>query len=74
MQTRKAPDFWGLHKNKNCAFPLKITSFIKLTFSFNFTLNTKFQQHLNKKHLFYHACAYKITESNSFSLIVWLPT
>ena len=22
MQTREAPDFWGLHKNKNCAFPL----------------------------------------------------
>ena len=25
MQTREAPDFWGLHKNKNCAFPLNIT-------------------------------------------------
>ena len=23
MQTRKAPDFWGLHKNMNGAFPLK---------------------------------------------------
>ena len=23
MQTRKAPDFWGLHKNMNCSFPLK---------------------------------------------------
>ena len=23
MQTREAPDFGGLHKNKNCAFPLK---------------------------------------------------
>ena len=22
MQAREAPDFWGLHKNKNCAFPL----------------------------------------------------
>ena len=22
MQTREAPDFGGLHKNKNCAFPL----------------------------------------------------
>ena len=24
MQTCEAPDFWGLHKNKNCAFPLRI--------------------------------------------------
>ena len=23
MHTREAPDFWGLHKNKNSAFPLK---------------------------------------------------
>ena len=23
MQTCEAPDFWGLHKKKNCAFPLK---------------------------------------------------
>ena len=23
MQPRKAPDFWGLHKNMNCSFPLK---------------------------------------------------
>ena len=22
MQTREATDFWGLHKNMNCAFPL----------------------------------------------------
>ena len=22
MQTLEAPDFWGLPKNKNCAFPL----------------------------------------------------
>ena len=22
MNTREAPDFWGLHKNMNCAFPL----------------------------------------------------
>ena len=28
MQTREAPDFWGLHKNKNCAFPLKHNTFI----------------------------------------------
>ena len=21
MLTREAPDFWGLHKNMNCAFP-----------------------------------------------------
>ena len=26
MQTREAPDFWGLHKNKNCAFPLMFLS------------------------------------------------
>ena len=25
MQTCEAPDFWGLHKNKNCSFPLKKT-------------------------------------------------
>ena len=24
MQTREAPDFWGLHKNMNCAFPLNV--------------------------------------------------
>ena len=24
MQTCEAPDFWGLHKNKNCTFPLTI--------------------------------------------------
>ena len=24
MQTREAPDFGGLHKNKNCAFPLSL--------------------------------------------------
>ena len=24
MQTRKEPEFWGLHKNKNCAFPLNL--------------------------------------------------
>ena len=24
MKTREAPDFWGLHKNMNCAFPLMI--------------------------------------------------
>ena len=24
MHTREAPDFWGLHKNMNCAFPLKL--------------------------------------------------
>ena len=23
MKTRRTPDFWGLHKNKNCAFSLK---------------------------------------------------
>ena len=23
MQTREVPDFWGLHKNTNCVFPLK---------------------------------------------------
>ena len=23
MHTREAPDFWGLHKNMNCAFALK---------------------------------------------------
>ena len=23
MYTREAPDFWALHKNVNCAFPLK---------------------------------------------------
>ena len=22
MQTREVPDFWRLHTNKNCAFPL----------------------------------------------------
>ena len=22
MDTREAPGFWGLHKNKNCALPL----------------------------------------------------
>ena len=22
MRTREASDFWGLHKNMNCAFPL----------------------------------------------------
>ena len=22
IQTREAPDVWGLHKNTNCAFPL----------------------------------------------------
>ena len=25
MQTCEVPDFWGLHKNKNCAFALKET-------------------------------------------------
>lgn len=24
MQTCEAPDLWGLYKNKNCAFPLRI--------------------------------------------------
>ena len=24
MHTREAPDFWGLHKNMNCAFPLSL--------------------------------------------------
>ena len=22
MQARETPDFWGLHKNRNCVFPL----------------------------------------------------
>ena len=26
MPTCEAPDFWGLHKNMNCAFPLKVKS------------------------------------------------
>ena len=25
MHTREAPDFWRLHKNMNCAFPLSIS-------------------------------------------------
>ena len=24
MQTGEAPDFWRLHKSKNCAFPLNV--------------------------------------------------
>ena len=24
MKTREAPDFWGLHKNRNCAFRLTL--------------------------------------------------
>ena len=27
MQTRKAPDLWGLHENKTCTFPIKVLSF-----------------------------------------------
>ena len=26
MKTGEAPDFWGLHKNMNCAFPLDVTN------------------------------------------------
>ena len=26
MHTHEAPDFWGLHKNMNCAFPLDVTN------------------------------------------------
>ena len=33
MQTCEALDFWGLHKNKNCAFPLrKERSLIQMSF------------------------------------------
>ena len=27
MHTREAPDFWGLCKNMNCAFPLRLNRF-----------------------------------------------
>ena len=30
MQTRKAPDLWGLHENKTCMFPIKVVSFFSL--------------------------------------------
>ena len=26
IDTHEAPDFWGLHKNMNCAFPLDVTN------------------------------------------------
>ena len=34
MHTREAPDFWGLHKNVNCAFPLKELQNYKRKFFF----------------------------------------
>ena len=36
MHTREAPDFWGLHENMNCAFPL--TSMMFLYFCLLFLL------------------------------------
>ena len=30
MKTREAPHFWGLHKNMNCAFPLRVYAVISL--------------------------------------------
>ena len=50
------------------------TCFIISLFPFSFTLNTKFQEHYSKKHLFYYVYSYSITQSNRFWLIVWLPT
>ena len=33
MQTCEAPEFWGLHKNKYCTFPLrKERSLIQMSF------------------------------------------
>ena len=32
MQTRKAPDLWGLHENKTCMFPIKVVSFFFPTY------------------------------------------
>ena len=38
MHTCKAPDLWGLHKNMNCAFPLKkLKSFEVILNSFEFS-------------------------------------
>ena len=31
MSTREAPDFWGLHKNRNCGCPLAIRDNVKST-------------------------------------------
>ena len=30
MQNREAPDFWGIHKNKNCGFPLRTKRAFKM--------------------------------------------
>ena len=38
MHTREVPDLWGLHKNMNCAFPLKkLKSFEVMLNSFEFS-------------------------------------
>ena len=50
MHTREAPDFWGLHKNMNCAFPLK-TSFAQLGhWSLKYLKTTELTHCLNLSH------------------------